>query len=94
MTFEARSCERVPQHLREGCRKYVEEGNRTGDFLWACLNNNLSMAVFKADPESLAGLKEICFWMHWDIPSECHGSEEHVAHWIERGGVEGIEADA
>jgi hypothetical protein len=48
------------------------------------LENNLTEAVFRADDKSLAGLKDIVFFVHWEIPHACHGSKEKVDAWLKK----------
>ena len=81
--------EKLPEHLRRGMRGYVEHGQPVGSFLRAVLQDNLMLTVIKADPESLAALKDIMNFVLWEIPSVCHGSEKKCTEWIEAGGYEG-----
>lgn len=30
----------LPEHMREGTRRYIEHGNRPGDFLYLVLSND------------------------------------------------------
>ena len=77
--------EELPLALQDGMQRYVEEGRLVGDFLTACLENDLHKAVSRADRTNLALLPKIVQWMHWNIPSGCWGSREKVAEWKGEG---------
>lgn len=79
----------VPHHLKEGLMRHVVEGGRVGQFLDACLCNDLLGAVNRGDPESLAGLKGIVQFLYNFAPSDCWGSPAKVAAWRTRGGAGG-----
>lgn len=72
----------IPEHLLRGLNAYAHDGIPTGSFLRAVLENDLMMAVGRADPESLAALPAICAFVNYELPSACHGSPENVAAWI------------
>lgn len=72
----------VPDHLIEGLQRYIVDGIRPGSFLQAVITNNLREAVFKADPDSLAGLPRVVAFMLWDAPDACWGSQSIMADWI------------
>lgn len=76
--------EPIPQHLLNGLRRYADQGIPTGSFLRSVLENNLQMAVGRADEQSLAALKAIVAYVRWELPGSCHGSPERVAAWIKR----------
>lgn len=73
-----------PPTLAPGFQKYVEQGQPTGDFLCSVLSNDLSEAVCRADPENLLLLRDICIFVHNELPSQCHGSRDIVRAWIKR----------
>ena len=39
----------LPEHLREGAQRYVEQGVATGSFLRSVFENDFAMAVVRAD---------------------------------------------
>ena len=80
------------QFLVPGVRRYIETGLPFGSFLTALFDNNLKMAVFQADRENLVLLKDWLQWMHWEAPSDCHGSPAKTKAWRAKGGLEGKEA--
>ena len=67
---------------KESIDLYVSQGVPPGGFLSACLENDLMGAMNRADSYNRASLFEIVSYIHNDIPSNCHGSPEHVASWI------------
>jgi len=75
--------ERVPEHLRGGLQRYIEQGIKPGDFLTAVLENDLMEAMGRGDLASLAGLFGLCGWLYNEAPAACHGSEAKVRKWIE-----------
>lgn len=79
----------VPEHLIDGLDAHVQNGRKTGSFLFAVLANNLRDAVLQADAKSLEGLPAIMGWLHNEAPSQCWGSPEKVNGWRARGGYFG-----
>ena len=75
-------------------RRYIEHGSPVGDFLTALIQNNLMLAVFKADDKNLPALRDWMLFLHWEAPGECHGSPEKMRAWIKRGGLAGAERAA
>ena len=63
-------------------RKYADHGRPTGDFVKACLENNLSEALARADDTNILVLREIMMYIYWEVPSPCWGSKEQVADWL------------
>lgn len=74
----------IPLALREGLFRYVSNGVKPGDFLTAVLENNLKMAYWLADPNSRTAIPHIIQYLHWEAPSECHGSPEKVKAWLNK----------
>ena len=58
----------LPVGLRDGMRRYIEDGVEPGGFLTAVLANNLRDAVFYADDENLPRLADIVRWCYNEIP--------------------------
>ena len=75
---------KAPVRILEAIVDYADNRNPHGHFVTAVLENNLTEAVFRADDESLAGLKDIVFFVHWEIPHACHGSPENVTAWLKK----------
>lgn len=80
----------VPSHLRDGLRRYVEEGVRTGDGLASVLRNAPVLEVTRRlDEYSLRELGGLAQFLTHYVPAGCWGSERTVDAWIERGGLQG-----
>ena len=75
--------EKLPSHLRDGIRLYIEYKIKPGQFLTAVLENNLSQAVNRADDNSLSNLKEIVCFVYNDLPGNCWGSPDRVRGWLQ-----------
>lgn len=75
----------IPINIQKGIDRYVKEHTHTGSFLYAVLTNNLRESFNRADEESLAHLKDIVQYCHWEIPSSCWGSVEKVEIWLKGG---------
>src|ERR1043165_530451 len=75
----------IPEGIMQGLLDYWHEHQETGDFLRACLENNLMEAIGRADHMSILVIKEICQFIYMEMPSICHGSPEKVDSWIANG---------
>jgi hypothetical protein len=73
----------VPPLLLRGINDYVHYGYETGGFLRACLENNLTEAVGRADPESLKALGPIVIYLFNAVPFKIRGSKEKVKAHLE-----------
>ena len=83
MNYEA-----LPENLRGGMQRYIEDGIAPGDFLVACLSNNLMGAFGRAGPpggwEIGAYVEAVVRFLYNDAPHQCHGSPDKVRLWIQR----------
>jgi len=61
---------------------YAHRGIPTGDFLRACLANDLFTAMARADATSRLIVYEICSHIHNFLPGRCYGSYELVDAWL------------
>jgi hypothetical protein len=73
----------IPPHLLQGINDYVHYGYETGGFLRACLENNLTEAVGRADPESLEVLRPIVMYLYNAVPFKIRGDKEKVKAHLE-----------
>lgn len=71
----------VPEHLREGLERYIEQGVPPGHFLTAVIENNLVEAFGRGDEESLSRLRDLVIWFYNYSPSPCWGSPEKRLAW-------------
>jgi hypothetical protein len=74
--------DRLPEHMREHARAYVEEHQPVGNFLAAVLANDLVDAFGRADADNRAAMADWAKWLWNDIPSACWGSREKVEAWL------------
>jgi len=74
----------IPPTIRESLDRYANEGCPTGGFLKAVLANDLMQAFAKADMDSMEAMPAIVGYVYNSMPSNCHGSYDIVAAWVER----------
>ncbi len=83
--------EDCPDNLKESLRAYVT-GRPTGDFLRACLENDLWTACMRADGENQHRLPAIVMFIVDEVPTFIRGSKEAVQKHLtlkaeERAGI-------
>ena len=74
----------IPDRVRDAFRDHVIFGYVAGGFVEACLANNLSEAVCRADPECLAYIRNIVMYLNNCVSAKCWGNEEKVTQWRNR----------
>lgn len=74
----------IPDHTLGALNRYVERGLEPGGFLMSVLCNDLFGAVSRADETNLASLKDICMYVHWEIPADCWGNENKVRAYMKK----------
>ena len=83
---------RIPGHMRDTARLYIERGIGGGGFFTALVSNDLMNAFRKADDENTAAMRNWVGFLYNEAPAACYGSPERVRDWIEAGGLEGLKA--
>ncbi len=78
----------LPEHMRDGAKRYVERGIEPGGFMMAVLCNDLYGAASKADDINRSMLFEWVQWMYTELPGPAWGERSLVDAWIARGGTE------
>jgi hypothetical protein len=73
----------LPEHMQDGMRRYIENGILPGDFLTAVLCNDFVTAFMHADDVNIVAMREYAYFLHWQAPPGCWGSDEKVNHWSE-----------
>lgn len=81
---------RIPEHMREGTRLYIEHGVTPGDFLRAALENNFIGVVERADYINKNAFFTWAQFLVNDVPWNCRGSREKVDTWMAHRGLEGL----
>jgi len=79
----------IPEHMRGGARRYIEDGIEPGSFMRAVLENDFVGAINKADRINEFNLKEWAQFVYWEVPSDAWKSREAVDRWIKSGGLKG-----
>ena len=74
----------IPKVTKDSLDRYVNEGIMPGGFLRAVLTNDLASAVFKADSNNLAALKDIMLYIYNEVPSDAWGSTATVIDYAQR----------
>ena len=72
----------IPQYMRGGLERYINEHVPTGSFLQAILENDYHHAIGIADENNRANLPAYANFLYNYAPMECHGSKEKVAAWL------------
>ena len=72
----------IPYHLRDGMRRYLEDGILPGSFLTACLENDFVEATVRASGSSAQYLKEIAQFIYNEIPEPAWGSKSKMEKWM------------
>lgn len=72
----------VPSYLHDGLINYFARRIRPGSFLTAVLENNLRVALGKADPLSRAAFADILEFLVTTAPYDSWGSEDAVTAWV------------
>jgi len=75
---------KLPQHIRGGMKRYVEEHVLPGNFLQAVICNDLTEAFIRADDINIEKMFEIVGFMYWEVPRMCWGSKEKMKKWMEK----------
>ena len=75
--------ELLPQSLRSGMRRYIEDGVIPGGFLVAVLSDSLSDAMGRADEANRKRLYDIVSFIYNEAPGDCWGSRAKVTAWVE-----------
>lgn len=81
--------DRLPEHMQDDARAYVERGRLSGGFFRAVIGNQLVEAFGRADGVNAAAMQDWARWLYNDAPSACWGSPEKISAWIDSGGMTG-----
>lgn len=81
---------RLPEHMRDGFRLYIEKGIPGGSFMTAVLGNDLIGAFQRADDINRVRMFDTCAFLCSEAPRGCFGSPGRVEDWIKSGGLEGL----
>lgn len=79
------SYEGLPEHIRGGIKRYIEEKIPPGGFLTAVLSNDLVRSFASADHVNRHMMFDIVKWLYNEAPKNCWGSPERVKAWLNGG---------
>lgn len=80
----------VPEHLRDGLRRFIGYGCPVGDFLSAVLDNDLRGACSKADHINRYRLFDVVHFLYNHAPDGCWGNPARRLQWQESDGLLGV----
>lgn len=85
----------LPDYMRGGVQRYIENGIEPGHFLVAVLSNDLVESLSRADETNRERLFDYASFLYNELPGRrskpaCWGSREAVLNWIKVGGLKGI----
>ena len=80
--------ELLPENLREGMQLYIEHRIKPGDFLTACLANDLVEALGRASTPTYDYIHSVVSFLYNELPMRSYpnspwGSNEAVKEWVE-----------
>lgn len=81
---------RLPEHMQDGMRRYIENGIPPGSFQRAVLSNDLMQAFRRADDVNVHAMRDYAVFLVSQAPGGCFGSPQHVTDWIAHRGLAGI----
>lgn len=71
----------IPPAVKSAIDRHVRDGDETGGFVNACLENDLKEAFARADEDNTAAMREIVAYLYNEIPSAAWGSPAKVRAW-------------
>lgn len=71
-----------PDLVQQAFLAYINDGVPPGDFVRACLENNLVEAFKRADDTNREALPHIVAWLYNEMPASAWGSEWAVYHHL------------
>lgn len=71
----------IPEHMRDGMRRYLESGTVPGNFLTSVLCNDLKGAVCSADRVNMTRLPDYVNFLYNNVPESCWGSVDKIHAW-------------
>ncbi len=73
----------LPDDLEASLRRYVDHGVPTGHFLQACIENDLHVALSRADEDNFKILPAVMAYLYQECPAYCWGFKGAFERWIE-----------
>jgi hypothetical protein len=79
---------KLPEHIQEGVKRYIEHGILPGNFLQAVICNDLKESFLLADDINIKRMFDIVHFFYNQAPSLCWGSYKEMEKWLLEGGLE------
>ena len=84
---------KVPENMHDSIIRYILFGTHPGGFFRAVLANDLMESARRADPDDLKALPAFAHFLHNYTYIEMYGSLEKMKHWMEIGGLHGLQRE-
>lgn len=81
--------EALPEELRPGMKRYIEQGIQPGGFLCAVIRNDFAAAACHASATTIYRFRDIATFMYSNMPIGSWGSNEALQSWKFQGGIVG-----
>lgn len=78
----------IPELTYKQLIEYRDHRVPPGGFVRACLENDLTQALNKADHSNTRAIFDIARFMHWELPSPAWGNPSKVRDWLEKRNAE------
>lgn len=75
---------KIDKFIIDSLERYSKHGIETGGFLRAVLENDLMLAIGKADSYNRENLHAICIYIYNELPHSIWGSREKVERHLEK----------
>ena len=72
----------IPERMRDGLLRYVQDRVLPGGFLQAVIRNDLKNALGTADKENMANLPAYVNYFYNHAPASCWGSQKEMDEWV------------
>ena len=82
--------DKLPEHIRGGMQRYIDDGILPGSFLQAVIKDQLVESFSLADETNIERMFDIAGFMYNEAPRGCRGSKEVMMKWHEKGGLNKI----
>jgi len=82
---------KLSPHILLAIENYVQHGSYLGDFLTAVMDNDLRMAIGRADDDNVHAMREIIVILNCYCPSDCWGGKDKRVEWQKHHGMDGLQ---
>ncbi|GAG54001.1 unnamed protein product [marine sediment metagenome] len=71
----------LPEHIKGGAQRWIENGITPGGFLVAVICNDLKESFGRADDINIHRMFDIVKFFYNEAPGSCWGSKERMIAW-------------